>query len=224
MNDRSAEPIRIVVADDHTVVREGVRRVFDGEPGFAVVGEASSGAEVLEVVGAVRPDVLLLDLSMPDAGGLEVLRSLGEAETRPRVLVLSMHDDAEYVLRAVEAGVDGYLLKDDAGPSMLRTAVRAVHAGDSYFSSSAAAALAGAVREGPEDTEGSGPLAELTGRELEVLGLIASGRTNREMAGELGISRRTVETHRENLMRKLDIHSVAGLTRLAIEQGLLESS
>lgn len=224
MSDPSAETIRIVVADDHTVVREGVRRVFDGEPGFAVVGEASSGAEALEVVGTVRPDVLLLDLSMPDAGGLEVLRSLGEAGTRPRVLILSMHDDAEYVLRAVEAGVDGYLLKDDAGPSMLRTAVRAVHAGDSYFSASAAAALAGAVREGPEDTEGSGPLAELTGRELEVLGLIASGRTNREMAGELGISRRTVETHRENLMRKLDIHSVAGLTRLAIEQGLLESS
>lgn len=222
MTGTIAEPIRIVVADDHTVVREGIRRVLDEEPGFSVVGEASSGPEALEAVERTEPDVLLLDLSMAGMGGFDVLRGLRERESAPRVLVLSMHDDAEYVLRAVRAGADGYLLKDEAGPSMLRAAVRAVQAGDSYFSASASAALAGGVETAGEGGEPD-PLADLTSRELEVLELIASGRTNKEMAAELGISRRTVETHRENLMRKLDIHSVAGLTRLALERGLLDA-
>lgn len=221
----SPESIRIVVADDHAVVRQGIRRVLDDEPGFVVVGEASTGVEVLAAIETLDPDVVLLDLGMPEMGGLDVLRRVHESGgPSPRILVLSMYDEAEYVLRAVEAGVDGYLLKDEAEPTMLRTAVRAVFAGDSYFSSTAAAALAGALRPtgggGPEPD----PLAELTDRELEVLALIASGKTNREMAAELGISRRTVETHRENLMRKLEIHSVAGLTRLALEQGLLDET
>jgi len=219
----TGDPIRIVVADDHAVVREGIRRVLDDEPDFVVVGEASTGEEVLAAIETARPDVVLLDLGMPGPGGLEVIRRLrGAGPPGPRILVLSMYDEAEYVLRSVEAGVDGYLLKDEAEPTMLRTAVRAVHAGDSYFSSTAAAALAAALRAAPEDAPGADPLARLTDREREVLRLIASGRTNREMAGELGISRRTVETHRENLMRKLEIHSVAGLTRLALEEGLLD--
>ncbi|MFW6088157.1 MAG: response regulator [Gemmatimonadota bacterium] len=217
----SEPPIRVVVADDHAVVREGIRRVLDDDPDVAVVGEASTGAEALAIVEDCRPDVLLLDLGLPDISGLEVVRRLLAAGSPPRVLVLSMHEDDEYVLRAVRAGVDGYLLKDEAEPAMLRTAVRSVHAGDSYFSSSAAASLAGALRhaDGGEEVD---PLAGLTERELEVLHLVATGRTNREMAAELEISRRTVETHRENLMRKLDIHSIAGLTRLALEQGMLD--
>lgn len=215
--------IRIVVADDHAVVREGIRRVLEGEPGFAVVAEAGTGAEVLGAIETMRPDVVLLDLGLPDVGGLDVLSRLRESGGgAPRILVLSMYDDAEYVLRAVEAGVDGYLLKDEAEPGMLRTAVRAVHAGDSYFSSTAAAVLARALRPSPETASETDVLAELTEREREVLRHIASGRTNKEMAKALGISRRTVETHRENLMRKLGIHSVAGLTRLALEQGLLD--
>lgn len=217
-------PIRIIVADDHTVVREGIRRVLEGEPDFTVVGEASSGAEALRIVEDSRPDVLLLDLGLPDIGGLDVLRRLREAGLETRVLVLSMHDDSEYVRSAVEAGVDGYLLKDEAEPSMMRTAVRAVHDGDSYYSSTAAAVLAEALRPGEKATPESGPLAELTDRELQVLRLIASGRSNKEMATELDISRRTVETHRGNLMRKLSIHSVAELTRLALEQGLLSDA
>lgn len=216
----SARPIRVVVADDHAVVREGIRRVLDDDPGFEVVGEASSGAQVLDVVEKNRPDVVLLDIGMPDIGGLEILRRLRTAGPRPAVLVLSMHDDSEYVLRAVRAGVDGYLLKDEAEPAMLRTAVRAVHGGDSYFSATAAALLAGALR--PSAAAEPYPLAPLTDRELEILRLVASGRSNKEMASELGISRRTVETHRENLMRKLEIRSIAGLTRLALEQGLLD--
>lgn len=215
-------PIRVVVADDHAVVREGIRRVLDDDPDVTVVGEASTGAEALAIIDDCRPDVVLLDLGLPDMTGLEVVRRLCQAGAPPRILVLSMHEDDEYVLRAVRAGVDGYLLKDEAEPAMLRAAVRSVHAGDSYFSSTAAASLAGALQSptaaGPE----ADPLARLTERELEVLRLVATGRSNKEMAAKLGISRRTVETHRENLMRKLDIHSIAGLTRLALEQGLLD--
>lgn len=212
--------IRVVVADDHAVVREGIRRVLDEGSGFLVVGEAASATEVLQVVWSSRPDVVLLDIAMPDGGGLEVVRRLGTEDDRPRLLVLSMHDDREYVLRAVRAGVDGYLLKDEAEPAMLRTAVRAVHGGDSYFGATAAAVLAGAL--GASRQADPDPLDLLTDRELEVLELIASGHSNKEMASLLGISRRTVETHRENLMNKLGIRSIAGLTRLALEQGLLD--
>lgn len=214
-------PIRIVLADDHAVVREGIRRVLADEPGFLVVGEASTGAETLSSVQELDPDVLLLDLGLPDMGGLDVLRRLREAGANTRVLVLSMHDDGEYVRRAVEAGVDGYLLKDEAEPSMMRTAVRTVHDGNSYYSSTAADVLTRALRPDSRAASESAPLAELTERELQVLRLIASGRSNKQMAAELEISRRTVETHRGNLMRKLSIHSVAGLTRLAMEEGLL---
>jgi DNA-binding NarL/FixJ family response regulator len=216
-------PIRVVVADDHAVVREGIRRVLDDDPDFIVVGEASTGAEALEIVDQSRPDVVLLDLGMPDIAGLELARRLRESgSSRPRILVLSMHDDSEYVLRAVRAGVDGYLLKDEAEPIMLRTAVRAVHGGDSYFSATAAAVVAGALRLPSGAETQSAPLVSLTDRELDVLRLVASGRSNKEIASELGISRRTVETHRENLMRKLGIRSIAGLTRLALEEGLLD--
>ncbi len=215
-------PIRVVVADDHAVVREGIRRVLNDDPDVTVVGEASTGVEALAIIEDRRPDVVLLDLGLPDITGLEVVRRLQEAGAPPRVLVLSMHDDDEYVLRAVRAGVDGYLLKDEAEPAMLRAAVRSVHAGDSYFSSTAAASLAGALRSPTDAGPEVDPLDRLTERELEVLRLVATGRSNKEMAAELGISRRTVETHRENLMRKLGIHSIAGLTRLALEQGLLD--
>lgn len=218
----STQPVRVVVADDHAVVREGIRRVLDEDPDFTVVGEASTGVEALEVVGASRPDVVVLDLGMPDVSGLEVARRLRDEGPLPRILVLSMHDDSEYVLRAVRAGADGYLLKDEAEPAMLRTAVRAVHGGDSYFSPTAATVLASALRPPSGAEADADPLGSLTERELEVLRLIATGRSNKEMASELGISRRTVETHRENLMRKLDIRSIAGLTRLALERGLLE--
>lgn len=223
MNDRAdgGDTIRIVVADDHAVVREGVRRVLDDEPGFSVVGEASTGREVLRVIEESDPDVVLLDLGLPDIGGLEIVRRLRQAGPDPRLLILSMHDEKEYVVRAASAGVDGYLLKDEAEPKMLRAAVRAVYGGDSYFSATAASALAGAVRSRSEVAAEPDPLDHLTDRETEVLCLVASGRTNKEMAAELGISPRTVETHRENLMRKLSIHSVAGLTRFALERDLL---
>ena len=211
--------VRIVVADDHALVREGIRRVLDEEPGFEVVAEAADGREALARVQELGPDVVVLDISMPGLSGLDVARRLREEHPEVRALILSMHDDTEYVLRAVRAGAAGYLLKDDAGPQLLRQAVRAVHAGDSFFSPAVASRLTDALRSDP--TASDDPLEALTGRELEVLRLVTGGRSNKQIATELGISRRTVESHRESLMRKLGIRSVAGLTRFALEHGLL---
>lgn len=214
------DPIRVLIADDHALVREGIRRVLDEDPGFDVVAEASDGRSAIELVERERPDVAVVDISMPELSGIEVARQLRDRHPELKVLVLSMHDETEYVMRAVHAGAAGYLLKDDAGPALLRQAVRAVHAGDSFFSPVVAGRLTEALRGG---SSGSGdPLELLTGREREVLKLVAAGNSNKQIAAELGISRRTVESHRESLMRKIEIRTVAGLTRFAMQHGLLD--
>jgi DNA-binding NarL/FixJ family response regulator len=213
-------PIRVLVADDHTIVRTGIRHVLESEPGFEIVGEAGSGGEALALATELRPDVVLLDISMPDQSGLEVAGRIREGPANTRVLILSMHNHAEYVLESVRAGAHGYLLKDTAATE-LREAIRAVCRGESYFSPSAASRLTAAVRGAHESQQPGVDL--LTGREREVLLGIVRGRTNKEIAGELGISHRTVETHRESLMRKLQIRTVAELTRFAINAGLVPS-
>lgn len=212
----TGKPIRVLVADDHMIVRTGIRHVVESEPDFEVVGEAASGSEALSLASRLRPDVVVLDISMPDQSGLEVAASLRSMAGPPRVLILSMHDNPEYVLESVRAGAHGYLLKDTAGTE-LRNAIRAVWRGESYFSPPVASRLSAAVR-GEQDHH---PLDQLTSREREVLLGIVRGRTNKQVAADLGISHRTVETHRESLMRKLEIHTVAELTRFAIEAGML---
>ena len=216
MTDR---PIRVLVADDHTIVRTGIRHVLEGEPGFDVVGEASNGTEVFELATELHPDVVVLDISMPGESGLQIAARLGTVPSPPRVLILSMHDNAEYVLESVRAGAHGYLLKDTAATE-LRSAIRAVCRGESYFSPPVASRLSAAVR-GEHETRAA-PLEQLTGREREVLEGIARGRTNKEIAADLGISYRTVETHRESLMKKLQIRTVAELTRFALGAGVVE--
>lgn len=206
------------MADDHTIVRTGIRHVLEGEEGFEVVGEAADGSAALSLALELRPDVIVLDISMPQESGLEVAARLRSSASSSRVLILSMHDNAEYVLESVRAGAHGYLLKDTAATE-LRNAVRAVCRGESYFSPPVASRLSAALR-GEHQTH---PLDQLTGREREVLLGIARGRTNKEIAAELGISHRTVETHRESLMRKLQIRTVAELTRFAIATGIVES-
>ena len=215
-----AKPIRVLVADDHMIVRTGIRHVLESETDLVVVGEAGSGAEAVSLAAELRPDVVVLDISMPDQSGLEVAARLRSGTAAPRILILSMHNNAEYVLESVRAGAHGYLLKDTAAAE-LRTAIRAVCRGESYFSPPVATRLTAAVR-GEYDPPHAG-LELLTGREREVLLGIARGRTNKEIAAELGISHRTVETHRESLMRKLQIRTVAELTRLAIETGIIQS-
>jgi DNA-binding NarL/FixJ family response regulator len=214
------KPIRVLVADDHMIVRTGIRHVLESEPGFEVVGEAANGTEALSLTAELHPDVVVLDISMPDISGLELAARLRSTGGGARVLILSMHNNAEYVLESVRAGAHGYLLKDTAATE-LRTAIRAVCQGESYFSPPVASRLSAAVRA-EHDPQPAG-LAQLTGREREVLHGIAQGRTNKEIATELGISHRTVETHRESLMRKLQIRTVAELTRFALGAGILGS-
>lgn len=215
--------IRVLVADDHAIVRTGIRHVLEGEPGFAVVGEASTGAETLALAEKLRPDVAVMDISMPGESGLLIAAELRRQCPETRVLIVSMHDNTEYVLESIRAGAHGYLLKDTAATE-LRRAIRAVHGGESYFSPPIATRLTAAVVRGAPDPESPAwLLTQLSGREREVLEGVASGRTNKEIAAELGIGHRTVETHRESLMRKLRLRTVAELTRFALETGVIGS-
>jgi DNA-binding NarL/FixJ family response regulator len=215
----SEEPIRVLVADDHAIVRTGIRHVLESEAGFVVVAEASTGAEALELASSLQPDVAVLDISMPGDSGLRVAAELRQRSPGTRVLILSMHDNTEYVLESLRAGAHGYLLKDTAATE-LRGAIRAVRRGEAFFSPPIAGRL-GAVFRGDPAESASRTLAHLTPRERQVLVGVAQGHTNREIALQLGISHRTVESHRESLMKKLGVRTVAGLTRLALEAGLV---
>lgn len=213
-------PIKVLVVDDHAVVREGIRRVLTAEPRFEVVGEAGDAAEGMQLATEHRPDVVLLDIKMPGESGLELTSRLREAVPETRVLILSMFDHGEYVLEAVRNGAHGYVLKD-ASPQELRSAVTAVFEGREFFSLDAARRMGAAIRDQHEEMRSTSALDQLTARERDVLIRIARGLTNKEIGFELGISHRTVESHRESLMKKLDIRTVAGLTRFALEKELI---
>ena len=212
------ELIRVLIADDHAVVREGIRSVLGTDSGFEIVGEAVNGTGAVTLSRRLEPDVVVLDLSMPELSGFEAAEQIRRAVPKTRILVLSIHDHEEYVTRSVAAGAHGYLRKDSS-PVELRDAVRLIASGQSYFSKPA-------VRPGgPEPTDleagdGRARLAQLTSREREVLAEIARGRSNKEIGSQFNISVRTVESHREALMRKLEIRGTAALTRFAIDHGL----
>ncbi len=216
-------PIRVLVVDDHSVVREGIRHVLGEGADFRVVGEAGSGPEAVASAAALLPHVVVLDISMPGGSGLHAVGELLERVPGVRILMLSVHDDLEYVVESVRAGAHGYLRKDST-PSELRAAIQALHRGDGYYSPQISKQLAEALRSGgARDSSRPPPRAvdALTAREREILVHVAEGKTNREIGVALHISTRTVEAHRDSLMRKLGIRTVAGLTRLALEQGLL---
>ncbi|HEV8357888.1 MAG TPA: response regulator transcription factor [Gemmatimonadales bacterium] len=216
----SGARIRVLLVDDHPLVRAGVRRVLDAEAGLEVVGEAADGAAALRAIRELAPDVLVLDLAMPGVDGLEVLRRAKTIRPALKIVVLTMHANPEYVARAIQTGADGYLLKESAVQDLL-SAIEAVVAGRAFHSPQIQAQLAGMLRNGA-----SGPPREidrLTERERDVLRELAAGRSTKEIAARLGIGSRTVETHRANLMRKLDLHSVALLTQFAIRVGLVRA-
>jgi DNA-binding NarL/FixJ family response regulator len=215
----SQESLRIVIADDHSVVRQGIRGVLEEIDGLDVIGEVGDGVEALGMVTDLSPDVVVLDVNMPAMSGLEVTMALREAGSPVRVLILSMHDDPEYVLQAVRAGADGYVLKD-VSPAELRDAVIAVHEGRDHFTARVTQQLSVGLRREIEEEQLRARLGSLTQREREVLLLVAQGLTNREAGGQLEISPRTVETHRERVMDKLRIRTVAGLTRFVVEHSL----
>jgi RNA polymerase sigma factor (sigma-70 family) len=217
MTDRT---LRVVIADDHTVVRQGIRSVLEEVEGLVVVAEAGDGQEALDRVAELSPDVVVLDVSMPVKSGLDVTRELREDGGRDvRILILSMHEDPEYILQAVRAGADGYVLKD-AAPAELRDAVQAVHEGREYFTARVTHQLSVGLRREIEAEQLRTRLESLTNREREVMLLVAEGLTNREIGERLEISPRTVETHRERVMSKLRVRSVAELTRFVVEHGL----
>jgi DNA-binding NarL/FixJ family response regulator len=217
-NVTDAPRIRVLLADDHALVREGLRYVLDADPLIEVVAEASNGRLAVELAQQLTPDVVVLDITMPEETGLKAAGRILEALPGTRVLLLSMHDQSEYVREGVRIGTHGYLLKDSAGEE-LRAAIRAVHAGGTFFSPAVVRRLSSA--DTVVDNTPASQLDQLTPREKDVLGGVARGLTNKAIAAELGISRRTVEAHRESLMRKLQIHSVAGLTRFALEAGVV---
>jgi len=212
--------IRVLVVDDHAVVREGIRTVLEGESGFHVVAEAATGEEALATLEREPADVAVIDISMPGMSGLELIRVLRARDARVGTLVLSMHEHPGYILEAVRAGADGYLLKS-AGPAEVRDAVRKVAAGGEHFSQDITRLLGAALRDERARDEVDARLASLTPREREVLVHVCNGRTSREIGELLTISPRTVETHRENVARKLRIRTIAGLTRFALDAGLI---
>ena len=217
---RDPVPIRVLVAEDHGLVRAGIRRLLDDLAGVEVVAEARDGREAVELILQHLPDVALVDMTMPGLNGLAVIvRARAEAPS-VRAVVLSMHDNEEFVWEALAAGAAGYLLKD-ASPTELELAVRAVAAGGAYLSPAVSRHVVhDYVRRGaPGPASG---LERLTQRQREIVQLIAEGNTNSEIASSLTISLKTVETHRSALMARLDIHDVAGLVRYAVRTGLVE--
>lgn len=215
-------PIRIIVADDHALVRAGITGVLSGTPGFEVVAEAGTAQQAIEMVHLHDPQVVVLDISMPGMSGLEAAASLRAEYPGLRILILSVHDHPEYVMESVRAGANGYLRKD-ASPQELRDAVRAVARGDGYYSPAVARQLGAALRgEAPaaEHPDHQARLDALTRRERDVLLGVTAGKTNKQIAADLGLSPRTVESYRESLMRKLGIYTVAELTKFALEAGL----
>jgi two-component system response regulator NreC len=213
-------PIRVLLADDHTLMREGVRRILNADGGIEVVAEVGDGQAAVSETLALQPDVAVLDITMPGGGGLDAARQIRKQAPEVRILILSMHLEPEYLLESVRAGAHGYLVKD-AAASELVAAIRAVCAGDSYYSAAVSAQMTDFLRRKVEGEEVTNALQRLSPREREVLRYIAEGSSNRETAAALGISVRTVETHRDSLMKKLGIHSVARLTRIALRCGLV---
>jgi DNA-binding NarL/FixJ family response regulator len=208
--------IRILLADDHAVVRQGFRAILAQQPDMMIVGEAGNGREALALAQETTPDVIVMDVAMPELNGMEATRRMATTLPKVRILALSMHKDAIYVREMLKAGARGYLLKD-SGEHDLLEAVRAVSRGGEYISPALQPALSAAWKVG-----GTTPLDQLTSREREVLQLIAEGRTNKEIAVLLHISAFTVDAHRGRIMEKLNVHNVNELVRFAVRNKLVD--
>lgn len=210
--------IRVVVADDHAVVRAGIRALLLAAKDMSLVGEAGDGRSALDEVARWRPDILLLDLTMPDLGGLEVISRARAISPQTRIIVLSMHAAAEFVRPALRHGAHGYVVKGSGVDDLVR-AIRAVAANETFFEPTVAAVMeADRIDPGRPDDD----LDSLTPREREILQLVAQGLTNKSIAGRLNLSTKTVDVHRTNVMKKLNLHNAQALTRFAIRRGLID--
>jgi two-component system, NarL family, response regulator NreC len=212
----SDRAINILLADDHTIVRQGLKLILSAHSDLHVIGEAANGKEAVELAAKLKPDIVLLDVAMPELNGIEATRKMVEANSRLRVLVLSMHKEAVYVREILRAGARGYILKDAIDTELLN-AVRSVARGDGYISPAVSGALLNDYRKDVTD-----PVDLLSPREREVLQLIAEGKTNKEIATKLNLSVYTVDSHRGKIMEKLNLHSTGELVRFAIKRGLVD--
>ena len=210
--------VKILIADDHKILREGLKSLLEKQPGFAVVAESEDGISAIDGVKKHKPDIAILDIGMPDLNGIEVTRKIRSETTATKVIALSMHADRRFVMGVLEAGAKGYLLKDSAFAELV-TAVTAVAKGKTYLSPSIAETVVRSSLE-KSDREEQGSSVLLSGREREILQLVAEGKSTKEIAFKLFVSTKTVETHRKQIMDKLNIRTVAGLTKYAIREGL----
>lgn len=218
------EKIKVLLADDHTVVRQGLRALLEVEPDITVVGEAGTGRQALRLTLELLPDVVLMDVAMPLLNGLEATRQIIKEVPATKVLILSSYSDDEYVHQMTEAGAAGYLIKQTAATDLIR-AVRECKSGNAFFSPAISQRLLEQCREASIRGVPAGTrTGRLTSREAEVLQMVAEGKVNKQIAAELCLSVKTVDKHRQELMKKLNIHDVAGLTRYAISKGIIESS
>ncbi len=211
---------RIVIAEDHTILREGLKALISSNPEFEIVGEAKDGAEAIRSVNDIRPDLVLMDLSMPKMSGMSAIVEIKKRCPETKILVLTIHNMEEYILESLRAGANGYVLKD-ADQEELLLAIKTVLEGKSFLSPSVSKKVIEGYLEGKKSVKTDTSWETLTQREREVLKLIAEGYKNKEIANLLFISAKTVEKHRANLMKKLDIHNVQSLTAFAIERGLI---
>ena len=208
--------IKILLVDDHTIVRQGLKLILSAHADLQVIGEAANGREAVELAGKLKPDIVLMDVAMPELNGIEATRRMVEANSRLRVLVLSMHKEAVYVREILRAGARGYILKDAIDTELLN-AVRSVAQGDGYISPAVSGALLTDYQQKATD-----PIDLLSSREREVLQLIAEGKTNKEIATRLNLSVYTVDSHRGKVMEKLNLHSTGELVRFAMKHGLID--
>ena len=209
---------RVLIADDHQLVRAGIAALLGDIPGVEVVGEASDGEQAVALASALRPDVLFLDVAMPGMSGLDALAVINEAQPAVRVVILSMHDSEEHVLRALKLGAVGFMLKD-AAPEELAQAIKAVNEGNTWLSAAVSKTVIASYLERSGNDDGPGLL---TARQNQVLKMIAEGRSTKDVGFLLNLSVKTIETYRSQIMDKLDIHDLPGLVRYAIRQGIIE--
>jgi DNA-binding NarL/FixJ family response regulator len=215
------EKVRIVLAEDHTILREGLRALLTADPNFEITGEAADGRAAVRLVEKQIPDLILMDLSMPRMTGMDAIREIKKRYSQTKIIALTVHKTEEYLRTTLQAGADGYVLKD-ATHDELMMAIQSVLKGKTYLSPGVSGKVIEGYLEGKESQMPLSPLGLLSQREREVLKLIAEGYKNKEIATDLCISLKTVEKHRANLMKKLDLHNAAALTAYAIEQGLVE--
>ncbi len=211
---------KLVIAEDHTILREGLRMLLSSNPDFEVVGEAQDGLEAIRSVEAYKPDLVLMDLSMPRMNGVGAIQEIKKQSPSTKILVLTVHKTEEYILTTLKAGADGYVLKD-ATHSELMLAIENVFSGRSYLSPGISEKVIEGYLEGRKTVKSSTSWDTLTQREREILKMIAEGYKNKDIADYLCISAKTVEKHRANLMKKLDLHSASSLTAFAMDKGLI---